>query len=102
MRDAPVPTRMSSSLAAVVASPAFLLGICAAVVLEATVLVVWHRRTGHGPRPMATLSFLGAGLSFLAALYFLRAQPAPSFAFISALTSALVFHVWHLVLLARR
>ncbi|HMS02844.1 MAG TPA: hypothetical protein PKE51_07710 [Gemmatimonadaceae bacterium] len=93
---------MLTTFPAVIASPAFLLGICAAVVIEAAVLVAWHRRTGRGPRPMATLSFLGAGLSFLAALYFLRAQPAPSFAFISALTSALVFHVWHLVLLARR
>jgi hypothetical protein len=35
-------------------------------------------------------------------LYVLRAHQSPSLAFLSALTLALVFHVWHLVILARR
>ena len=74
----------------------------AAVVLEAIVLVGYHRRTGRGPRPLATCTFLGAGLAFLAALYAIRAHDAPSVAFLIALTSALVFHVWHLAILARR
>lgn len=91
-----------STLVAFVASPPFLLAVVAAVVVEAAVLVLWHRRTGRGPRPAATVSFLGAGLSFLAALYLVRAQDAPSAAFLIALTSALVFHVWHLAILARR
>ncbi len=88
--------------AAFVASPPFLLAVMAAVVLEAGALVVWHRRTGRGPRPALVCSFLGAGLAFLAALYTLRAHDAPSVAFLLALTSALVFHVWHLALIARR
>ncbi|MCU0615783.1 MAG: hypothetical protein MUD17_01685 [Gemmatimonadaceae bacterium] len=90
------------ALAALVASPIFLLGIMGAVLVEAAALIVWHRRTGRGPRPLATVSFLGAGLAFLGALYVLRAHQSPSLAFLSALTLALVFHVWHLVILARR
>jgi hypothetical protein len=72
--------------AALVASPRFLLAVMAAVVLEAGALIVWHRRTGRGPRPALVCSLLDA----------------PSVAFLLALTSALVFHVWHLALLARR
>ena len=90
------------SLAALVGSPTFLLGIMGAVVLEAIALVVWHRRTGRGPRPLATVSFLGAGVALLAAVYVLRAHTSPPLAFLIALTVALVFHVWHLVILARR
>lgn len=84
------------------ASPLFLRVVMIGVVIEAIVLIVWHRRTGRGPRPLLVCSFLGAGLAFLAALYVVRAHETPSVAFLIALTSALVFHVWHLALLARR
>jgi hypothetical protein len=84
------------------ASPLFLGAVMVGVVLEAIVLIVWHRRTQRGPRPLLVCSFLGAGLAFLAALYTIRAHDTPSVAFLSALTLALVFHVWHLALLARR
>ncbi len=86
----------------VLTSPAFLLAIMGGVLLEALLLVLWHRRSGRGPRPLLVCSFLGAGLALLGALWALRAPNAPSLAFLIALTSALVFHVWHLVLLARR
>jgi hypothetical protein len=91
-----------NGLAALAASPAFLLAIAAGVLVEAAVLIAWHRRTGRGPRPAATISFLGAGLCFLVALYLVRAQTAPSTAFVTALLLALLFHAWHLILLGRR
>jgi hypothetical protein len=91
-----------ASFIAFLASPFFLRLVMIGVVLEAVALVVWHKRTGRGPRPLLVCSFLGAGLAFLAALYVVRAHDAPSVAFLIALTSALVFHVWHLALLARR
>lgn len=84
------------------ASPLFLRIVMAGVIVEAIALIVWHRRTGRGPRPLLVCSFLGAGFAFVAALYVVRAHDAPSAAFLIALTTALVFHVWHLALLARR
>ena len=74
----------------------------AGIVLEAAVLVVLARRTGKGPRPLAVLTFLGAGLAFVVALYAARAHDGASATFIIALTLALVFHVWHLAVIARR
>ncbi len=91
-----------TDLIALVGSTQVLALIMVAVVVEATLLIVWHRLTGRGPRPSLVLSFLGAGLAFLAALHQMRAHGAPTGAFIGALTLALVFHVWHLVLLSRR
>jgi hypothetical protein len=87
---------------AFLASPLFLRLIMVGVVLEALALVAWHRRTGRGPRPRLVISFLGAGLAFLAALYLVRAHDTPQPAFLLALTAALGFHLWHLALLARR
>jgi len=84
------------------ASPLFLRLVMIGVVLEAVGLIAWHRRTGRGPAPLLVCSFLGAGLAFFAALYVVRAHGAPSYAFLIALSVALVFHVWHLALLARR
>lgn len=83
-------------------SPRFLQLVMLAVVCEAVALIVFHRRTGRGARPLEVCSFLGAGLAFVVALYAVRALVSPSVTFIIALTSALVFHVWHLALLARR
>lgn len=91
-----------ASLLAFFGSPLFLRVVMVGVVIEALVLIAWHRRTGRGPRPLLVCSFLGAGLAFLAALSVSRAHGDPPLAFLIALTLALVFHIWHLVLLARR
>jgi len=91
-----------TELVAFFASPLFLGAVIGGVVLEALVLIAWHRRTGRGPRPVLVCSFLGAGLALFVALYAVRAHDAPPFAFIIALLVALIFHAWHLALLARR
>jgi hypothetical protein len=101
-RDGAEPHARMTSLLEFVHSPRFLQLVMLGVVVEAAALLLFHRRTGRGPRPMLVCSFLGAGLAFLVALYAVRALVSPSIVFIVALTSALVFHVWHLALLARR
>jgi hypothetical protein len=90
------------AFADLIASPAVLRLILAGVVVEAGVLVWWRRQSGRGPQPALTLTFLGAGAAFLLALLALRAPTAPGWAFLLALTLALVLHVWHLALLWRR
>lgn len=80
----------------------FLVLIMCGVVVEALVLVLWHQRTGHGPRPLEVCTFLGAGLAFVVALYAARAHDGTSATFVIALTGALVLHVWHLAVLSRR
>jgi hypothetical protein len=82
------------------ASPLFLLGIGAGVLLEAVVLVVVRRVMRRGPDVWDTLSFLGAGVAFVAALLIARTQQEPDGSFVVALTAALVFHVWHLARLS--
>ncbi len=74
----------------------------AGIVVEAGVLMFVAHRSGKGPRPLAVFTFLGAGFAFVVALYAARAHEGASATFIIALTLALVFHVWHLALLARR
>jgi hypothetical protein len=91
-----------SSLIAFVESPRFLQLVMLAIICEAAVLIAYHSRTGRGPRPLTVCSFLGAGLAFVVALYAIRALANPSVVFIIALTSALVFHIWHLALISRR
>lgn len=81
-------------------SPAFLLGVGMGVVLEALILVLVRRGSGRGPDIWDTLSFLGAGVAFVAALYIARTQPEPDGSFVAALTAALVFHLWHLARLS--
>jgi uncharacterized iron-regulated membrane protein len=90
------------ALATWLATPLVLRCILLGVFVEAGILVWWHRRRGRGPRPALTLTFLGAGAAFLVALLALRAPTAPGWAFLLALTSALVLHVWHLALLSQR
>ncbi len=91
-----------SSLFAFLESPRFLQLLMVAILCEAAVLIAYHSRTGRGPRPWTVCTFLGAGLSFVIALYAVRALTDPSVVFIIALTSALVFHIWHLALISRR
>lgn len=91
-----------TELVAFFASPLFLGAVIVGVIVEALALIAWHRRTGRGPRPLLVCSFLGAGLALFVALYVIRAQDTPGRAFIIALLMALIFHVWHLALLARR
>jgi hypothetical protein len=83
-------------------STQFLLWLMVGIVIEALVLVLLHRRTARGPRPLEVCTFLGAGLAFVIALYAARAHAGASPTFITALSLALVFHVWHLSLLAHR
>ena len=68
--------------------------------VEAVALLLWHRRTGHGPAPMPTLTFLGAGAGFAAALYFHR-RGEGAMGLGLALFAALTLHLWHLRVLAR-
>lgn len=79
------------------ALPLALLGVLA---LEALALLWWRHRTGRGPASAPTLTFLGAGAGFAAALLFhRRAGGAAGFAL--AMLLALGMHLWHLQQLAR-
>lgn len=68
--------------------------------MEAVVLVLWYRRSGRGPAPLPTLTFLGAGAGFAAALFFHRRDESVIGLGI-ALFAALALHLWHLRVLAR-
>lgn len=74
----------------------FMIGV---VVVEATVLVLFNRRTGGGPVPVDLLTFLGAGGSLMFSMFFVRRVEQRPLAFAFSLLSALVFHAWHVVLL---
>ena len=78
------------------------IAVLALILLEAFALVSWHRRSGRGPRPALTLSFLGAGFAFMAALYFHRRDDGSYLGFAIAMLASLILHVWHVAQLSRR
>lgn len=78
--------------------PAILVGM---VLLEAVGLILWHRATGRGPRPLVTVSFLGAGASLISAMVYHR-QPDGAVGFAFMMFVALGLHLWHLSHLMRR
>lgn len=71
----------------------------AVVVVEATVLMVWHRRTAQGPEPVQLMSFLGAGAALMAAMFFVKRIKRSALPFATALLASLIFHIWHVTLL---
>lgn len=81
------------------AADGMILFMLAVVVIEATVLVLWHRQTGNGPAPVELLTFLGAGGSLMVSMYFLRRVDRHPVPYAFALLSALGFHAVHVVLL---
>lgn len=87
--------RMTRALA----SDGMILFMLSVVVLEATVLVRWHRSTGGGPAPVELLSFLGAGGSLMVSMLFLRRVEKHPLVFAFALLAALGFHAYHVFLL---
>lgn len=74
----------------------FMIGV---VVVEATALVIWNRRTGGGPVPVELLTFLGAGGSLMFSMFFVRRVERHPLLFAFALLAALCFHAWHVALL---
>lgn len=90
------------SLSQLLRSDALPVAILALIVVEGIALILWHRRTGRGPRPALTLSFLGAGFALMAALYFHRRDDGSYLGFALAMVVALLMHVWHVAQLARR
>jgi hypothetical protein len=74
----------------------FMIGV---VVVEATVLVLFNRRTGGGPMPVDLLTFLGAGGSLMFSMFFVRRVEKHPLVFAFSLLSALFFHAWHVMLL---
>lgn len=101
----PVPESLRRSVRAmtrVLASDGMIVFMIAVVVIEATVLVIWHRRTGHGPLPVELLSFLGAGGSLMFSMFWVRRVDRHPLRFAFALLAALGFHLWHVALLWTR
>lgn len=101
----PVPESLRRSVRAmtrVLASDGMIVFMIAVVVVEATVLVIWHRRTGHGPLPVELLSFLGAGGSLMFSMFWVRRVDRHPLRFAFALLAALGFHLWHVALLWTR
>jgi hypothetical protein len=101
----PVPESLRRSVRAmtrVLASDGMIVFMIAVVVVEATVLVFWHRRTGHGPLPVELLSFLGAGGSLMFSMFWVRRVDRHPLRFAFALLAALGFHLWHVALLWTR
>lgn len=88
-------------LSALLGSDLLPLGAIALIAVEAVLLVSRHRRTGRGPAPDVTLTFLASGAALMAALYFHR-RPDGLAGFGLAMTAALGLHLWHLARLARR
>lgn len=72
----------------------FMIGV---VVVEATVLVLFNRRTGGGPMPVDLLTFLGAGGSLMFSMFFVRRVERHPLPFAFSLLCALFFHAWHVV-----
>lgn len=83
----------------VLASDGMIVFMIAVVVVEATVLVLWHRATGRGPAPVELLSFLGAGGSLMFSMFWVRRVDRHPLRFAFALLAALVFHAVHVMLL---
>ena len=81
------------------ASDGMIIFMLAVVVLEATVLVLWHRNTGGGPAPVMLMSFLGAGGSLMVSMLFMRRVDKHPLIFAFALLAALGFHAYHVFLL---
>ncbi|MEY4608217.1 MAG: hypothetical protein RL625_434 [Gemmatimonadota bacterium] len=81
------------------AADGMILFMLSVVVIEATVLVLWHQRTGHGPAPVELLTFLGAGGSLMVSMFFLRRVDRHPLLYAFALLSALGFHAVHVLLL---
>lgn len=92
---------MPTDLAALLASDLVPLAALGVIGLEGVVLLVRHRRTGRGPAPALTVSFLASGAALMTALYFHR-RPDGVAGFGLAMTAALALHLWHLARLARR
>ncbi len=90
------------ALASLLRSDALPLAILGMIVLESVLLLGWYKKTGHGPRPALTISFLGAGFALMAALYFHRRDDGSTWGFALAMFAALLLHVWHVAQLARR
>ncbi len=87
-------------------SDALPIGILVLIAFEATVLYVWQRRNPGSPlgtpNTARIVSFLGAGGSLVAAMIFhRRPEPSPE-GFAVAMLSAMVIHLWHIVVLLRR
>ena len=74
----------------------FMIGV---VVVEATVLVLFNRRTGDGPVPVDLLTFLGAGGSLMFSMFFVRRVEKRPLSFAFSLLCALFFHAWHVAML---
>ena len=87
-------------------SDALPIGILALIVIEATGLLLWQRRNPNSalgaPNTARIVSFLGAGGSLVAAMIFHRRPDASPEGFALAMLSALVLHLWHIVVLLRR
>ena len=91
--------KQMSRLGEVLASDGMIVFMLAVVVIEATALMIWHRRTSQGPEPVQLLSFLGAGAALMAAMFFVKRIKKSALPFASALLAALFFHIWHVALL---
>ncbi len=100
MTDDPSPLLAGVQL--LLDSDALPIAIVGLMFIEAGVLLAWHRRRANGLRPMLLFSFLGAGGALMAALYFHRRPEGGALGFALAMLAALVLHVWHVALLARR
>lgn len=92
---------MALDVPALLTSDVVPLAALGVIALEGVVLLVRHRRTGRGPAPGLTVSFLASGAALMAALYFHR-RPDGVAGFGLAMTAALGLHLWHLARLARR
>ncbi len=86
-------------LGEMLASDWMIVFMLAVVLIEATALMIWHRRTAQGPEPVELMSFLGAGASLMSAMFFVKRIKKSALPFATALLSALVFHIWHVSLL---
>ena len=94
--------RLLDALQPLLDSDALPIVVAGLICIEGGLLLAWHRRTQNGLRPALLMSFLGAGLALVSALYFHRRPDNGSAGFALSMLAALVFHLWHVALLARR
>jgi hypothetical protein len=99
-------TALMDRLVPIFDSDALPIGILVLIVIEATVLYLWQRRSQSSalgsPNAARIVSFLGAGGSLVAAMIFhRRPDPSPE-GFALAMLAALVIHLWHIAVLLRR